>query len=60
MKICIIFAALNRDSYLDADDPYPSLSDNHDYEPNLEFDDSELLNTDNGKYPTDYSSLQLI
>ena len=26
------------------DDPYPSLSDFHDYEPNLEFDDSDLLN----------------
>ena len=24
------------------EDPYPSLSDFHDYEPNLEFDDSEL------------------
>lgn len=24
------------------DEPYPSLSDYHDYEPNLEFDDSEL------------------
>ena len=27
----------------DCDDPYPSLSDFHDYEPNLEFDDSDLL-----------------
>jgi len=27
------------------DDPYPSLSDFHDYEPNLEFDDSDLLNS---------------
>ena len=26
----------------DQDDPYPSLSDIHDYEPNLEFDDTEL------------------
>ncbi|KAJ8962980.1 hypothetical protein NQ317_009027 [Molorchus minor] len=26
----------------DNDEPYPSLSDYHDYEPNLEFDDSEL------------------
>ncbi|XP_030753735.1 rho GTPase-activating protein 1 isoform X1 [Sitophilus oryzae] len=26
----------------DTDEPYPSLSDYHDYEPNLEFDDSEL------------------
>lgn len=29
----------------DNDEPYPSLSDFHDYEPNLEFDDSELLHT---------------
>lgn len=43
------FVALSQDSYMDPDDPYPSLSDNHDYEPNLEFDDSELLNTDNSK-----------
>merc|ERR1719495_1450288 len=27
----------------ECDDPYPSLSDFHDYEPNLEFDDSDLL-----------------
>ncbi len=27
----------------DCEDPYPSLSDFHDYEPNLEFDDSDLL-----------------
>ncbi|RZF35173.1 hypothetical protein LSTR_LSTR012378 [Laodelphax striatellus] len=26
------------------EDPYPSLSDYHDYEPNLEFDDTELQN----------------
>lgn len=26
----------------DNDEPYPSLSDVHDYEPNLEFDDTEL------------------
>jgi hypothetical protein len=26
----------------DNEDPYPSLSDYHDYEPNLEFDDTEL------------------
>ena len=25
------------------DDPYPSLSGYHDYEPQLEFDDAELL-----------------
>lgn len=28
----------------DSEDPYPSLSDYHDYEPNLEFDDTELQN----------------
>ena len=27
----------------DGEDPYPSLSGYHDYEPQLEFDDSELL-----------------
>ncbi|KAK0088991.1 hypothetical protein PV325_009874 [Microctonus aethiopoides] len=27
---------------IDTEDPYPSLSDYHDYEPNLEFDDTEL------------------
>lgn len=27
---------------IDSEDPHPSLSDWHDYEPNLEFDDSEL------------------
>lgn len=26
----------------DGEEPYPSLSDFHDYEPNLEFDDTEL------------------
>lgn len=29
----------------DNDEPYPSLSDYHDYEPNLEFDDTELHHT---------------
>lgn len=29
------------------DEPYPSLSDYHDYEPNLEFDDSELHQSPN-------------
>ncbi|CAG9761830.1 unnamed protein product [Ceutorhynchus assimilis] len=29
------------------EEPYPSLSDYHDYEPNLEFDDSELQQTPN-------------
>lgn len=32
------------------DDPHPSLSDFHDYEPNLEFDDTELSQTDQGWY----------
>ena len=27
----------------EVEDPYPSLSDYHDYEPQLEFDDAELL-----------------
>ena len=27
----------------ECEDPYPSLSDYHDYEPQLEFDDAELL-----------------
>ncbi|XP_044014602.1 rho GTPase-activating protein 1 isoform X2 [Aphidius gifuensis] len=31
----------------DSEDPYPSLSDYHDYEPNLEFDDTELQTTAN-------------
>lgn len=31
----------------DNDEPYPSLSDYHDYEPNLEFDDSELHQSPN-------------
>lgn len=31
----------------DVEDPYPSLSDYHDYEPNLEFDDTELQTTSN-------------
>jgi len=36
----------------DCEDPYPSLSDYHDYEPNLEFDDTELQTTsNNGKIP---------
>lgn len=32
---------------VDNEEPYPSLSDYHDYEPNLEFDDSELQQTPN-------------
>lgn len=36
----------------DSEEPLPSLSDWHDYEPNLEFDDSELLHPtpDTGEY----------
>lgn len=36
----------------DGDEPLPSLSDWHDHEPNLEFDDTELTHpaTTNGKY----------
>ena len=33
-----LFTGTNNDN----EDPYPSLSDFHDYEPNLEFDDTEL------------------
>lgn len=35
----------------DSEEPLPSLSDWHDYEPNLEFDDTELTHpaTTNGK-----------
>jgi len=44
-----MFTAINSSYYIsaahllgDSEDPYPSLSDFHDYEPNLEFDDTEL------------------
>lgn len=33
---------LDRNVVVDHEEPYPSLSDYHDYEPNLEFDDTEL------------------
>ncbi|XP_001604462.2 rho GTPase-activating protein 1 [Nasonia vitripennis] len=36
-----VLTAVNNES----EDPYPSLSDFHDYEPNLEFDDTELQAT---------------
>lgn len=39
----LFFAGVNNES----EDPYPSLSDYHDYEPNLEFDDTELQATTN-------------
>lgn len=47
MLIIIILVAMT-----DNDEPYPSLSDYHDYEPNLEFDDTELQSptADIGKY----------
>eukprot|EP00096_Caligus_rogercresseyi_P005523 TRINITY_DN2117_c0_g1_i2.p1 TRINITY_DN2117_c0_g1~~TRINITY_DN2117_c0_g1_i2.p1 ORF type:complete len:496 (+),score=140.44 TRINITY_DN2117_c0_g1_i2:190-1677(+) len=35
--------AKNANYVSECEDPYPSLSDYHDYEPNLEFDDSDLL-----------------
>lgn len=35
---CILNIAVHGET----DDAYPSLSDFHDYEPNLEFDDTEL------------------
>ena len=40
----------------DCEDPYPSLSDFHDYEPNLEFDDSDLLQQ---KHPENDDELEL-
>lgn len=39
------FLLLSVNNLGDNDEPYPSLSDYHDYEPNLEFDDSELHQT---------------
>lgn len=40
----IVLKTFSFSAYLtgDTEDPYPSLSDIHDYEPNLEFDDTEL------------------
>lgn len=37
MYIIIILVSMT-----EGEEPYPSLSDYHDYEPNLEFDDTEL------------------
>lgn len=37
------FSSISATYNADVEDPYPSLSDFHDYEPNLEFDDSDLL-----------------
>jgi Rho GTPase-activating protein 1 len=39
------FFVLGPSHLTDNEDPHPSLSDWHDYEPNLEFDDSELTIT---------------
>ena len=47
----------------DCEDPYPSLSDFHDYEPNLEFDDSDLQTqhpeNDDGKHERTKGQFQL-
>lgn len=45
----------------DNEEPYPSLSDYHDYEPNLEFDDTELQSptADIGKLSLFYFKLLL-
>lgn len=40
----------------DMEEPYPSLSDYHDYEPNLEFDDTELHHSE--PIPNEIDSLQ--
>ncbi|XP_066148160.1 rho GTPase-activating protein 8-like isoform X1 [Euwallacea fornicatus] len=43
----------------DNEEPYPSLSDYHDYEPNLEFDDSELQQTPNsGSISADFIHIE--
>ncbi|XP_076264003.1 rho GTPase-activating protein 1-like isoform X1 [Rhynchophorus ferrugineus] len=43
----------------DNDEPYPSLSDYHDYEPNLEFDDSELHQSPNsGSISADFIHIE--
>ena len=39
-NLCSFFSAAPYSG--ECEDPYPSLSDYHDYEPNLEFDDSDL------------------
>ena len=40
--MCLPGAPLNPPMIDSTEDPHPSLSDWHDYEPNLEFDDTEL------------------
>ena len=52
---CIIIYLIYYLGTYETEDPYPSLSDYHDYEPGLEFDDSELLDQkpdDEGKQLT--------
>lgn len=44
----------------EVEDPYPSLSDYHDYEPNLEFDDTELQTTSNNAVQLLEEKLDLI
>lgn len=39
--ICFLFVVFLV-AMTESEEPYPSLSDYHDYEPNLEFDDTEL------------------
>ncbi len=42
-KFSLISSVSDSPGHYESEDPYPSLSDYHDYEPQLEFDDSELL-----------------
>ncbi|GFG30309.1 hypothetical protein Cfor_02125 [Coptotermes formosanus] len=47
LKLAMLWALIRnlfsgKATHNDHEDPYPSLSDYHDYEPNLEFDDTEL------------------
>jgi hypothetical protein len=44
----------------DCEDPYPSLSDYHDYEPNLEFDDSDLHNQHSEEPDGEKNNLRII
>ncbi|KAI4497927.1 hypothetical protein M0802_007043 [Mischocyttarus mexicanus] len=44
----------------ETEDPYPSLSDYHDYEPNLEFDDTELQTSSNNAVQLLEAKLDLI
>lgn len=42
----------------ECEDPYPSLSDFHDYEPNLEFDDSDLLQQKHPENDDDFDFIE--